>query len=331
MSGLKKSYDVEVEVLTDERYGSGIIDDVPFKGVPHTDREEALDQTITRFRPDVIFTQLMWSDVAMVAAKRHDVPSVLRVCKIPFETDICEGSHFSPTEIIVVSEPVRDYVKEKFGRSSYAVPSAVDLDILRSHFRPGHGRYIMMFNPLERKGGNIFRMLAATMPDHEFATVLGWSTLKNEPGSAQFSDAYIRRITESLGSVYTNNPKFVDMSDLANVTYLDPSPEVWKIYEQVKVLLVPSQWQETFGRVALEGLALGIPTVASGVGGLAEIVGNAGIVVSDYELVSVWRECLLKAVKDPARYSESGKTRARQYSLDNVLKAHQEVLMEAIR
>ena len=47
------------------------------------------------------------------------------------------------------------------------------------------------------------------------------------------------------------------------------------------VVIVPSRWQEPFGRVALEALMLGTPVIASRRGGLAEIVSNGktGILV----------------------------------------------------
>ncbi|MBL7996881.1 glycosyltransferase family 4 protein [bacterium] len=44
------------------------------------------------------------------------------------------------------------------------------------------------------------------------------------------------------------------------------------------VLVVPSVWDEPFGRTALEGMALGIPIIASRVGGLPEVIedGSTG-------------------------------------------------------
>jgi len=42
------------------------------------------------------------------------------------------------------------------------------------------------------------------------------------------------------------------------------------------VLLAPSLWQETFGRVTAESLINGIPVLASTRGGLREVVGDGG-------------------------------------------------------
>jgi hypothetical protein len=54
------------------------------------------------------------------------------------------------------------------------------------------------------------------------------------------------------------------------VTLLQSSARVDDIYEQTRVLLVPSVWPEAFGLVATEACARGIPCVSSTHGGLAE-------------------------------------------------------------
>jgi glycosyltransferase involved in cell wall biosynthesis len=54
--------------------------------------------------------------------------------------------------------------------------------------------------------------------------------------------------------------------------------EINSIYNQHKVLVVPSRWPEPFGNVALEGLASGCITVVSDGGGLPDAVGSCGLV-----------------------------------------------------
>jgi glycosyltransferase involved in cell wall biosynthesis len=49
-----------------------------------------------------------------------------------------------------------------------------------------------------------------------------------------------------------------------------------EIYQHHDVLLVPSTWQETMPRVIQEAMAVGLPTIASSVGGIPEII-NHGI------------------------------------------------------
>ncbi|MGC2855294.1 glycosyltransferase [Novispirillum sp. DQ9] len=58
-----------------------------------------------------------------------------------------------------------------------------------------------------------------------------------------------------------------------------PHAEVLQAMREAAVVVLPSLWAEPFGRAALEGMACGAAVVASRVGGLPEVVGDAGILV----------------------------------------------------
>jgi glycosyltransferase involved in cell wall biosynthesis len=53
-----------------------------------------------------------------------------------------------------------------------------------------------------------------------------------------------------------------------------PLEEMPKRYASVDVVAVPSVWNEPFGLVAIEGMALGRPVVASNLGGLSHLVSD---------------------------------------------------------
>ncbi|HET6949558.1 MAG TPA: glycosyltransferase family 4 protein [Acidimicrobiales bacterium] len=53
-----------------------------------------------------------------------------------------------------------------------------------------------------------------------------------------------------------------------------PPSEVAEHMARARAVVVPSVWDEPFGRVAAEALALGRPVVTTGRGGLAEVVGD---------------------------------------------------------
>ncbi len=62
----------------------------------------------------------------------------------------------------------------------------------------------------------------------------------------------------------------------------------------VDVLVIPSVWNEPFGRTAIEAMALGIPVVAYGVGGLPEIIrdGVTGRLIPARDVDGLTETCL---------------------------------------
>ncbi|MDJ0737520.1 MAG: glycosyltransferase [Nostocaceae cyanobacterium] len=68
---------------------------------------------------------------------------------------------------------------------------------------------------------------------------------------------------------------------LANVEWLgrQPMPQVHALMGEAKLLIFPSKWYETFGRVAVEAFAKGTPVIAANIGAIAELVdhGRTGL------------------------------------------------------
>lgn len=58
-----------------------------------------------------------------------------------------------------------------------------------------------------------------------------------------------------------------------------PMSEVHALMGEAKLLIFPSKWYETFGRVALEAFAKGTPVIAANIGAIAELVdhGRTGL------------------------------------------------------
>ena len=75
-----------------------------------------------------------------------------------------------------------------------------------------------------------------------------------------------------------------------------------KVYRTAKLVLVPSQWRETWGRIVTEAHFNGIPVLASDRGGLPESVGPGGIVVSSSAAISEWESALSRMWDDASEY-----------------------------
>ncbi|MFT4308620.1 MAG: glycosyltransferase family 4 protein [Candidatus Woesearchaeota archaeon] len=291
---------LEALVLTDERYAprDRRREGVRILGTTHDRREGALREVIGSFEPDLVLTQLLWSDVALRVSNEQRIPSVLRVSKIPFELDISSGAEHSPSGIMCVSQYAQDYVRERWDRESTVVPPLIDPEKVTAPGEKRDNPYVLMFNRLERKGAGTFARIAAQMQDERFAIVSGWNILRNAEG---FDESLLHNMCESLGVRYAGKPPRTVDTFPSNVTLLDEDHDVRRIYSQAKVLCVPSIWEETFGRVVVEAFYNRIPVISSAVGGLQEHARQGGIVIEEYLEPAAWIAAI-RSLENPIEY-----------------------------
>jgi glycosyltransferase involved in cell wall biosynthesis len=64
-----------------------------------------------------------------------------------------------------------------------------------------------------------------------------------------------------------------------------------------RIVLVPSQWPEPFGRIAVEALANRVPVLASRAGGLGEIVGDGSMGIDDFASIDAWEDALRACIE----------------------------------
>lgn len=149
---------------------------------------------------------------------------------------------------------------------------------------PGMERKFWLFiNPIEVKGLNVVREIARRLPDHDFAFVRNWA-------------------------------QNTDIKDLPpNVTLVPQQRIIKHLLAYSRGLLIPSLWNEAFGRVALEAMALSTPVLASNRGALPETVGSGGLVLDPNDVES-W----IKVMQNPdpdfwKNLVERGHTRVKEY------------------
>jgi glycosyltransferase involved in cell wall biosynthesis len=92
--------------------------------------------------------------------------------------------------------------------------------------------------------------------------------------------------------------------------------ELLSFYKKARMLVVPSVWFEPFGMVAADAMALGLPVVASRIGGLPDVVdeGVTGLLFEPGNAVELVQQ-IRRIWDDPvlgARLGKSGRTKAAQ-------------------
>ncbi|MBQ9875327.1 MAG: glycosyltransferase family 4 protein [Thermoguttaceae bacterium] len=238
---------------------------------------------IRAFRPDYYLTYGgYWAArLAARAARRENVKNVFYLCNFAYDDKDLFKEFDS---IIVPSEFSRAFYQKRLGIESRVVPSLIDESkIVASH---NTEKYLTFVNPALEKGlyffAGIARELARIRPDVPVLIVEGRSKITS------------RSYLEVAGM-------------LPNVSVMNVSLDPRNIYSQTRVLLVPSLWRESFGRVVVEAAMNGIPVVCSDRGALPEVATDKSCVLSipsrftpnsqivpDQEEVAPWVEKIIE-------------------------------------
>jgi hypothetical protein len=240
--------------------------------------------------------------------------------------DLTKNGPFAPSAVIVqTTEALRELTSA--GCAAMLLPAFIDLSRAKSAAVVPR-KYITMFNPVEAKGGFLFREIVQRMPERPFAIVPGWCSLRNDAGV--FDPRKMQRVFQSKGLEYNGAlPLEPDFSALKNVSVLAPREKVSEIYDLTRILLVPSQWKEQFGRVIFEAAANGAAVIASGIESLRENAGDAALFVNDYANVDEWINAI-RSLDDKEVYaSQCNKGKefvAQTYSLERAVEQFHNVL-----
>jgi glycosyltransferase involved in cell wall biosynthesis len=174
------------------------------------------------------------------------------------------------------SDFTRGFFQARFGLDPIVVHPIIEAAKYRTE---PSGRYVTFVNPDAKKGLDVAIGAAAACPDLPFLFVEGWP----------LTPAQRTTLTARLAAV-------------PNVTLHPSAPDMRAIYRQSRIMLVPSQWEEAFGRVAAEAQFSGIPVIGSDRGGLPEAIGDGGEVIDWQAPASVWAESLRRIWNDPLAY-----------------------------
>jgi glycosyltransferase involved in cell wall biosynthesis len=167
-------------------------------------------------------------------------------------------------------------VLEVLGRGAAVVPPLVDREAYRL---TSTRRHVTMVNPRRIKGGQTAFDLARACPDIAFMFVEAWHT----------KDEFVGGLREAARA-------------MPSVTWRKPTLDMRSVYASTRILLAPSEWEETWGRVVTEAHAAGIPVLARAYAGLPESVGRGGILMAPDASLAEWTQALRSMWDDHALY-----------------------------
>lgn len=288
--------------------------------------EFAIKRVIKKFSPNLVITQQDFAAPTLKSAYKAGVPSVffmrnyehLCLCSNPEaecnrECAECYGYHFlnpyryfvdavfryerkwiSKASIVVSN----GYYMSKIVKEWYNIDSPVIYPFIHAvKIKNRHPEYITFINPARHKGLYIFLEIAERLPGKRFLVV-------------------------------GHNTEAIDFSKYENIKYVPWVEDQSNIYSQTRLLLSPSIWPEPFGRVCVEAGFNGIPSVASNVGGLPEVVGDGGILIDMYKDPEEWVEAItiLDDDKIYRDYSERAKIYSEKFKIQKTTQEFKELL-----
>lgn len=271
----------ECIVVVKENPSKGIREDYSIDGVKVLHAPDKRFITLHITGADLILTHLECSVRATILGRNFRIP-VGQI--IHNDVNLTRGyiAH-SPDFLIYNTE----WVKEKFAEEFGHIPNLViHPPVIAERYKVDRGKNVTLINLYERKGTDTFYALAKRFPDVSFLGVQGG-----------YGKQEVRH-------------------DIPNVEIMDYSPDVRKAYEKTKLILMPSLY-ESYGRVACEAAASGIPSIVSDTPGLREALGDAGTYVHPTD-VDAW-ETALRASLTPRKYGALSKAAlARSEVLDTM-------------
>lgn len=182
--------------------------------------------------------------------------------------------------VIANSVYMQRRIWEKFGIHTELVYPMRDVQRLIGEQIDATAPYITLVGSEKTKGIEVFRAIAANMPERRFLVV-----------------------GKNIQSEHT----------VGNITYTPWVDDPMVIYRQTKVLLVPSLWAESSPGVIVEAMALGIPVIASDRGGISELIYADGLIQNPYDIDSWIAKIRAYLTQLPVAQIEVGRTRAQTF------------------
>jgi glycosyltransferase involved in cell wall biosynthesis len=275
---------------------------------------------VEKFDPDLIVTQSAHSYFAVKYCQEREAESLifLRAWELLYNTDEIHRGNMFVSKLAnrfmrPLNERMSDYILEnadyvvsnsEFTASTYEKKQGVKSEIvypfvdIEKYNVEEKGEKILHVNPKREKGIELTLDVAGKMPEEDF--ILAGTT----------SDSEIEKRIE-------------DLDNVEKLGYLD---DMKKAYKQAKIVLVPSRWEEPFGRIPIEAGASGIPTIATDKGGLPESVGNQDLLIEEDPEEAVKK--INKVENNYEEYSQKARENAVEKSMQKQVERFRKIISD---
>ncbi|MFA3790728.1 glycosyltransferase [Aliiglaciecola sp. SL4] len=258
------------------------------------DLHEKLPKVINSLKPDWVIMQagecIKLAKIALQTNGTHKVSIYVRDVEFAKHG----GEYFADEKLSYIANS--DFTSQKllkcFQLKSTAIPPMVDYSKYKV---PLTGTQIVFICPFPEKGVHLATEIAKNNPHLPFLFVESWS----------YTDEVKRYLVENV-------------EPLKNVKLTPKQLDMVNIYSQAKIVIMPSLWEEAWGRVASEAQVSGIPVIARAIGGLKESVGKGGILMAPDATAFDWSEKINKLFSEPSYYREISQN-ALEYSQREVI------------
>lgn len=228
-------------------------------------------------RPDVAVVQACEHMRAAQILDSMGVPVIVYFHDVEFHELDGDPRELRNAVFLSNSQFTANKYREKFGIASAVIPPIFKAENYRAPRAPVN---ITMINPRPQKGSELVLKLIPACPDIPFCLVESWELPPDEKAM------WHQQI--KLHPNLTLRARTLDMAD---------------VYRRAKLILMPSKWEEAWGRVASEAQFNGIPVIASNHGGLPESVGPGGILL-DADKPELWVKAIRRLWDDEQHYSQ---------------------------
>jgi len=259
-----------------KRTGHSLSVDCGYTVTVSNDFSRALLTAIDTFSPDLLWAQLDGAATVLEIGQQKGVRALYFMRDAELKPAEMASIAATGAHIVCNSSFLARRVEEVTGRKASFVYPSLDALLEVTGDRAG---YLTMINPHRVKGIDTFLEIARTLPDLNFMLVESW----------QLDEAALAALAARL-------------KDLPNVLFQRRVADMRPIYGKTRLLLVPSVWEEAFGRVAIEAQSCGIPVIASARGGLPESVGEGGILIRHYRDPQAWVNAIKRVLSEQNLY-----------------------------